>query len=210
MDSSSTDNKGSLGRLLDELKRDKKKTAVLAVLTVVALVMGIRALGSGTPARAKAMVAAPPLSSVGSTASAQSVSTPAANADLTSSGELLAEQRREQYIFSIDRRINRDIFAVKLDQFPLQASVVVQPVASEPASQPAVDPAVAERQETLAQAETLALQSTICGKVPTAIINDRVLTTGESIQGFTVVDILDQACVVRKNDVVVTLNLKKR
>lgn len=210
MDSSSTDNKGSLGRLLDELKRDKKKSAVLAVLTVVALVMGIRALGSGTPAPAKAMIAAPPLSSAGSIAAAQSVSTPAGNADLSSSGEVLSEQRREQYIFSIDRRINRDIFAVKLDQFPLQAAVVIQPAASEPASQPAVDPAVAQRQEILAQAELLALQSTICGKAPTAIINDRVLTTGDSIQGFTVVDIQDQACVVRKNDVTLTLNLKKR
>jgi hypothetical protein len=204
------------GRLMQELKRDKKRTAVLAILVVVCAVVCIRALAKNVPATADASVNVVALAAHGNGNTAGQLSLAAAADDsAVSQADLSVAQRKDQvlgkHIQSINRKITRDIFAVRLEQFPLEA-VVVQPTV-EASTQPAkadIDPAEVQRQEIRQLAAGLSLQSTIAGSTPTAIINDRVLTIGDWISGFVVVEISDQACVVQKLDVKVTLSLKDK
>ncbi|MFB3891509.1 MAG: hypothetical protein ACE15C_05740 [Phycisphaerae bacterium] len=190
---------GVLDRLVAELKRDRKKAAVLGVLTAVCAVLSVRAYFSTSlpePADAAALAA--------SNAEREAQNVPAASDDS-------AEAKRLKYIKQIDRRITRDIFTMRTDFFQLAAPVVIKPVTTAQASQPAgPDPAERERNIIREQARRLDLQSTITGDSPIAIINNKVLRIGDvhAESGFRVVGITTHSCTVQKKDVLETLEMK--
>lgn len=184
-----------ISRFTDELRRDKKRAAILGVLGLVGVVVLVRTVGSGDSLPPPAAAAVAPVVSVGN------------SADASAKTARLGEDRRDKYIHQIDRKITRDLFEMDPDRFPLAAPVaVVKPAASQPAA-PAVDQAELARKAILLQSARLMLQSTAVGDSPSAIINDKVLRVGQSIMEFQVVEIAEGTCVVVKNDVTVRLQM---
>jgi hypothetical protein len=186
-------------RLVAELKHDKKKAVLLGVLAVVAAVLVLQQVTAGTPAETSAAVtpaaSSPSTSpgSVGVTASA------ARNRALTD-----AARRRNEYLQTMDREIQRDLFVPNPRFFAPQKDTGQQ-------DRPEKTPEIIEqeRQEAIRmQAKALTLRSTIVGTVPTAVINDMVLRKGEWVGGFEVVQIKPRSCTVRKDDVSVVLKME--
>lgn len=197
MNQSMSNNADWKQRLVVELGRDKKKTVILAVLLVVALVAIGRLLTSGQPARVQAAVAVPPVVAAQPTSAAMT-------------GEDLAVQeksaRRDAYMETFARKISRDLFQPNTDFFPPVQEVAPKATAKVEAA----DENIAELQrrgQVQAQARSLVLQSTILGTVPTAIINGKVLRSGEWVSGFEVMEITTHTCSVRKNGVTVVLEM---
>lgn len=188
--------------LVAQLKQDKRKTMILAVLAVVGLIMGAKALLGGKASAAKAQAAV---------ASVLSTSEEITRTQAQSSSPQGSEARRQKYIEGIDRRITRDLFAARLDVFPAVEPVPtpVQPkvATTEPAVE--VDPAELQRQAILNESRSLVLVSILEGDSSAVIINDRLLKVGERINDFEVVEISADSCQVRQKDVTVTLVLKQ-
>jgi len=202
-------------RLKRELKRDKKRTAVMVLLLVMGGSVGGRlVITRDVPERVGA---------------AESAGAGGANREKPSSGRgagaALLEQpgqaQREQYLAQMDRTITRKLFTPVLELY--------RPAEGEPAG--AHDGQAgggwfgrahewikrkrqvqADRLSQIAavrtQARTLSLQSTMLAASPTALINDRVLRVGESISGFCVKSIGAACCVLSKDGVEVELRLK--
>jgi hypothetical protein len=193
-------------QLLIELRRDKKRAAVLAALFVIAAVLAVRlVLKQSTPLRtraaAKAVVA--PIRAEASSGALARLGSGGGSADW------LTELRTEQ------PEITRDIFAPNPAYFPpevrsTQAQVELAPgeATTQPAQPPKPDPREQEL-AILAQARALQLQSTSISQTPTAIINGLVLRKGDWINDFEVVEIAARTCVVAKKGVKVTLRMKR-
>jgi hypothetical protein len=192
---SKPDNLGSsdwVGRIKAELVRDKKKTLVLSgLLIVAAVVLGRLVIPSSGPQTVSGAVA------------------------VASSGD--ARGPRPEHVQPTDqgeprerlelgpRQITRDIFKPEIEMFPPAERVrTVQHVATSGPS-PQDDELLARR--VAHQASSLSLQSTILGSSPTAIVNNRVLTVGDWISNFEVIEITSRTCVVRKDGVKVTLEM---
>ncbi len=203
-------------RLKRELKRDKKRTAVMAVLLVVGGSVGGRLVitrdvpkrvGAAESAEAAAASRQKPSSCQGAGAA---------------SPEQPGQAHREQYLAQMDRTITRKLFTPVLELY--------RP--AEDGSAGAHDGQArsgwfgqahewikrkrqvqANRLSQIAgvrtQARTLSLKSTMLAASPTALINDRVLRVGESISGFRVKRIGAGYCVLSKDGVEVQLRLKK-
>ena len=190
---------------VEELRRDRRKAALLAVLAVVGVVVAARFLmNRPSPASADAAVAKV-------MDSRQAI----ARSDAATTALSPQDSRLDQYVKQIDRKATRDLFGFREDSFPLVEPLVVIPVAAptQPAATQASQPDAAEveRRQIQALARSLTLQSVISGSSPTAIINDRtkdhVLRVGDTVRGFEVVRIADDCCVVQKNGVQETLRL---
>lgn len=189
-------------KFVQDLKRDQRKAIILGVLVVIGIGMGAKSLFKGSaPEDANASIA-PGVNPVRE----------AARTDIPSTSEASQDAKREQYLLKIDRRINRDLFSFNselftlLEPLPAVAQPTSKPIATQP-TQP--DQADIERTAIFAQAQTLRLQSVISGPKPTAIINDNVLRVGDWAQGFQVMEIANNSCVVQKKDVRVMLELSK-
>ena len=182
-------------RISAELKRDKKKTVILAALLFVAAVVLGRTLLSGvTPQQAKAD-------------GVESVSRISEPAEEFVESERQAQAAVREYINQLDHDLKRDMFAMDRDFYPPE----VPTERPELQGQAEPDPNQqrrAQQQLMQAQARALLLQSTMISNRPTAIINGRVLRVGEWINGFEVVEITPRSCVVAKNDVRIILNMK--
>lgn len=189
--------------LVEELKRDRRKALLLAILAVVGGAVGVRTFWKGSsPAPAGAAI--PALTGTGRDLAR---SDPSATTDAR-------DARWEQYLRQVDRKITRDLFAMNAEMFTLLEPVTITPVAAAglpTATASAPDPAELQRQAIHAEAKKLELQSVIFGVKPTAIINDHVLRVGDSVEeyDFKVVQITEQSCVVQKQDVLVTLEMPK-
>lgn len=189
-------------RLIGELRADKKRAAILGIALLVAVIVGGRLLlKSSGPERAKA---ATPRAAAGQS--------PAPQAGATFVPPHLADQERGSRLQnwksrrSPDGKVTRDLFAAKLEFYTL---VAPEPVKKAPASRP-VGPDPLEIQRAVrAEAKTLSLQSTMIGPDPSAMIGGRILRVGEWISGFRIMAIHRRSCVVEKNDVKVTLEMKK-
>jgi hypothetical protein len=201
-------------RLFAELKRDKRKTIVLAALLAIAgIVCGRLVIRHSLPSAAAAQMAGdsllPPSAQGGSPAPAP------VDARRSDRGA-----RREAYLRNLDRRITRDLFEPRLEYFPLlpgKTAVAVGTIG--PGWFAAVRDRVLERQraqsEHLArinavrmQASALSLTSTILGDAPAAVINGQVVHKGEAISGFKIVDIGSKRCLLSKEGVLVELIMK--
>ncbi len=184
---------GFVERFLLELKRDRKKTATLGILTMVAVFFGIRLALQNTPAEVEA--------SVNSTSKVQSVDSSAPVSPFSSGEE--DQNDIHEYLAQAGREISRDIFSTNLEMFPLDPNrQVTENVVSTP--RPVATPEQLIRQ----QAASLMLQSTIASSSPTVIINGRVLKVGDWISNFQVVEIFAGSCIVEQNGVQVVLEMK--
>lgn len=187
-------------RVIAELRRDKKKTGILSVLLIVGIILAIKTLPAASgPTPAKA-----------------STSKNSKNAKVIPGCQdprvIQKNRDKADYLRNIDTHITRDIFLPSEQAFPL-------PKAPEPVKTPASTPATGpspealqkeiERRAVLAEAATLTLQSTMLGARSVASINDKVLTVGEEIQGFRLVDIQSNRCTVTKNGVDVLLQITR-
>ncbi len=189
-------------RLVVELKRDKKKTTILALLLVVTGVVGGRMIVKQL-APSQAGAAAVPATAVAPSAVA---TTPHTVSGMLPEYQNDSSVERKKYILQIDHTISRDIFVPNEEYFalekPVSKSKVVLPDA------PKTDNKEAERQAIRAQAQTLTLQCTIDGVTPTAIINGSVVRAGEWINGFKVVKVTSRECTLEKKGVTVILGMK--
>ena len=193
-------------RLWAELKRDKKKTSLMAGLLVLAAILGVRMLvqGSGpTPADAEETAVSRPGGTMPGPTPAGAPSAPLASAE---AGKTALFGGADPRPAGARPKIVQDIFAPKLDLFPLEKEPT--PVAAPaPAPQP-VDQEKIQREAVLAKAKGLTLQSTIVSSRPKAIINGQLAGVGDAVDGFQVVQVTAHACVVVRDGVQVTLEMK--
>ncbi len=196
------DNQTIKNRLVADLKRDKKKTAVLGILVIVALVVVLKTvLKGGSPARPRTVAAAPAQSSDSSIRSLPN--DPVQMARALSREKDSAQKERP--------RIDRDIFKPDPQYFPPRVKKDTKTDAQQKESSNQKQQRIeAHRQMVLAQSKALSLQSTVVSDVPIAIINGKVLREGEWISGFKVVDITARSCEVKKEGVSIILTMKSR
>lgn len=198
------------GRLAYELGKDKKKTVILAMLMLVAAVMGFRLLFAGSgPAEAEgaASGAADPASRV--ERPGLGLANPQARARaqrLTGTGPSALDDWKP----TRDRsgKIVRDLFAVKLNSY----TPLVERDPNENRD-PQVDPEAEKRKHRQlieAKAANLSLQSTMAGEAAWAMINGRFVRQGGWIDEFQVVEIRSRSCVVQREGVTVELKLSQK
>jgi len=186
-------------RIAMEIARDRKKAALLGSLTLAMCVLFARLVLSGGPetAGAAAVVAKPlPTQAEKSMESLRTLLDIDASTPVCTSRPALT-----------DSQIARDIFAPNTVFFPVSSPAQMPKLT--PTANPGEEEAEAERMATQAQAASLILESTIVSELSTAIINGRVLREGDWISGFKIVEIRASECDVEKNNVKVTLGLKK-
>lgn len=190
--------------LVNELRRDKKKATILAVLLVVAVVIVLRLVMSGGPAPAKAVTRAP--------AAAKAAKAAKADKQQAQASELIeapdastANQERDAYLKELDRMIDRDLFQPTTSVYGAAPSNQTQKRSGMP---PAMADLANRREQVETAAEVLKLQSTVVSDIPTAIINDQVLKAGDQIEGFTVLAISPRSCIVEKDAIRLVLELR--
>jgi len=190
-------------RLLGELKRDRKKVAILGVLLTVLVVVGGReVLKRLRPAKAGAAVTpAPARSEADSVAGAGRTPPAGLNDKDGGAGESNGLPALQNLV------VDRDLFTPNPIFYPPR-----QKRRPAPKVTPVDDAAArreAEKRAVQAQAQALTLQSTVVGAVPTAIVNGRVLRVGDWITGFRVVEIGSRTCIIEKQSMRVTLEMSK-
>ncbi len=189
-------------RLINDLKSDKKKTAVLCILAIVALVLVLKTtLKKGSPTQVRTLAAAQNTQGENSD-----------NTRISSSSREIARALSQNKDHHKNRpKIERDIFNPNPEYFPPRVrrdtSTDVQQKENPNQQQQRLD---AHRQTILAQARALSLQSTVVSKEPTAIINGKVLCKGDWISGFKVVEITARNCELTKEGVTIILTMKNR
>lgn len=182
-------------RLTAELRRDRKKTAVLAILLIVGGIVGGRAV-------VKCSVPASAEGAAEETQASVAQTDDSAVAPKSSSG---MRPGHKMYAPTGVRKITRDLFEPKLDFFPTE-----QPVAEAPkeCNEPVQDE-VTEAQAIRAQAKSaLTLESTVISTTPTAIINGQVLRKGDWIKGFEVIEVRNRSALVAQKGVQVILDMQ--
>jgi len=186
-------------RFLAELKRDKKRAAVLGVAAIVAIfVFAKLLLGGSTPARATGNSAGAAVQQSGQAAPA--------GAGLAAADDPGQPSQRPGFLAV--RTISRDLFSPNDIYFPPeQAKTTKAQVADATTSADAE--AELHQKMVLAQAQSLLLQSTMISDSATAIINGRVLRVGEWINGFEVKDVAPMACTIEKEGVSVVLKMSQ-
>ncbi len=188
-------------RLAADLKRDKKKTVLLAGLVLVAAAVALRSLS--TEAGPEAAVGA-----VG-----EAAATPAPQGTAATPPRLEAPDKLAMHqALGQERKITQDLFKARLEMFPADETAKVDPtpMATTQKALPTTGPSAAELEEAAirAQATNLTLQSTMISETSTAIINGRVLRKGEWINNFEVSEILPRSCIVTQGKVKVVLEMK--
>ena len=206
-------------RFVADVKRDKKKAAIMAALTVAAVVVvGRVLLKQSSPKPARAVSAAP--DSSGSTSGSPGAGPVVAA--LTGGAVRDRRARRDEYLATMDRRIERDLFKPNLEYFPLatgSSRVTVEAGTTGLGwfdevrlyvveQQRAQDRRLAHIQTVRAQAGALSLTSTMVGTA--AVINGRVVRVGDLIGGFEVVEVGASSCTLVQGQVRVKLHMKMK
>lgn len=190
-------------RLAAELRRDKKKTAILSALTVVAAVLVVRALLPRTPQTARASAVA--LMAQPVQASARPVAAVPVKPAQPAARPKKAKKTELASIDQFSREIKRDIFRLNETLFPPEKPVKPVETTTKPADAPDPD---AHARIIRAQASALLLESVIMSGSPVAIINGRPRQVGQTIGEFQVVKITEGGCIVSKDGVEIALVLK--
>ena len=194
-----------------ELSRDKKKTATLTILLVVAGAVGGRLIvAKGLPQSAQAVAPA-----------GMSALIPPADGLAPAPSPDAAHMRWEQYVAKMDRAITRDLFRPNADFFPPQEPQAATVVGRETEAgwfaqvgQWVAQSQAGNEDDTLrlsalrAQASILSLQSTMLGNSPTALINGKVLRVGDWISDFRLKKITSTSVIVSKDGVDIELQMK--
>jgi len=183
-------------RLVAELRRDRRRLAVLVVLLVIGVGLMVRAVIPGGPSPAHAS----PKRSMSVAAATPSVS-----------AEALRTKHADQidYISRINRNQTRDLFHPNEVFFPLPRAVVKKTKAVVvPSSEPSKDlEQELQRRRVEQDAQSLKLQSTMFGARTVASISGHTLAVGDQIGEFRVTDIQSSSCTVEKNGVSVVLTI---
>lgn len=174
-------------RLRYEFQRNKKKTAILGALMLVALVLASRLIFKKSPAKAQAQGSAVVSSQV-----ATAAPTPQrAPVRVVPEGQGPREAPAPKPLTAPPAEFTRDLFKPNVQYFP-DALKEVEGGKSAPA------PRDAERR-VLKEAESLRLTSTMMGAVPCATINGQILRVNDQVGGFQIVEITQWSCdLVRK------------
>ncbi len=203
MSESNNNKDGFILRTIAELRHDRRKATVLAVLTVASFAaLGNMLLGSSTPARATAEILPP----------ANYDSALAQTPELDMFDDMLAakepQSRHQAYLKQAGHEIVRDLFEPNPEFFPPEQT----PSESRPtvlAEESEHDAVQSHRRAILADAQALVLQSTVISSTPKAIVNGRLMAVGEKINGFEMVAVTPRKCKLSKKGVIVVLKLSK-
>lgn len=187
-------------KLAAQLRRDKKKTAILSVLVLTALAVGGRLLLKKASASSKAPATVKALSPTGPTAPVNQTAAGAPVKNKTAPADSAGHVRRGQH------RLVRDVFMPNPVFFarPGKAKSEKTPGGKTKTREELL------KERVRKEAEALALTSTIVGDRPIATINGRLLCKSDWLKGFTVVEITEGRCTLVKEGVTVRLTTKAR
>ena len=181
-------------RMAMELRRDKKKTAILVVLALVSAVLGGRMIaGRLGPSKASASQRAAPTAKVAVTA---------LNTSVAPGSVPFGASARDRYIAKIKPGIARDLFRFNARSF---RRIRQADTPKSPTTQPAKIDKDAERKKRVKAVEAavrarankeLTVQSTIVGASPMAIINGQLLRMNGNIGKFKLVAVSTHGCEV--------------
>ncbi len=179
-------------KLFAELKRDKKKSAIMISLLAVGLVLVARlALSRPGPAPAAAET----------TAQAPSRSVPAeADASVLDSFNLDVDP--DTYIKHMDRTVTRDVFFPAAEHFPVAGGEGRLGGRSG-------DGFGFRRDAILKDGREMILESTLLSDPPQAIIAGQLVRIGDQINGFQVVEIQSRSVTLLKDGVRINLEMKQ-
>ena len=176
--------------LIKQLKADRKKAGMLLGLVAMGLLLWGRLLFSdGVPRTAMAV---------------PSLAVPAAEnaARADNSGP------RRDVAATLHTTVTRDLFKIDPAAFPKAEEPEPQKVVVQAKSAPeAVDEQTETRRVVALEAKSLKLKSTLLGSQPRAVINGKLLAKGDTVAGFEVVDVRSRQVTVRKNGVLVELEM---
>jgi hypothetical protein len=186
-------------RLVAEFARDKKKAIILGMLLLVAVFYVSKLLVKGSPEAATAASMQAP---------GASESSEAENASL----DLLTGKPRTWNPKDRSKGIARDIFLPNVSLFPLVVTKTVEvkgpDVIQETQEKRNAELLKRKRAEIRQQGAALHLESTITGGRPIAIINGSVLGRDGVINGFRIIKVGSQTCVVEKDGVKLNLTME--
>jgi hypothetical protein len=180
-------------QLLVELKREKKKAAVMIVLLAVAIVLFAQLLlKKPNPAQATAAPAA----------RVETLRATSAEPSTPSSEDVSADTSRDDYLRQIDTTIRRDIFAPPESYFPPGQSGKrsYRPITGGRSD--------AEKESVWNEAKALTLESTVLSATPRAMIDGQLVRVGDWIKGFRVEDIRSRSVTLGKEGISVSIEMK--
>lgn len=180
-------------RLPDPIRRDPKKSAVLIGLLLLLAVLGIRQMGgAGTPATARAASNTP------GTAAAKATSDERATSREASNVSAEASQRVAAWLGTPIKALDRNLFETKLEFFQRldsdvndKVSVLADELFWDQLAKSLASQADQKRQKQIRSenlqlaASSLKLQTTIMGSSPKALIDGRMVRTGDAVETKT-------------------------
>jgi len=181
-------------RLKRELMADKKKATILATTAALGLLLWGRLLLQGAPRTATA----------DDQKAKQAAAALIAPAPAVPSDDEPAQPQREVQLAD---RVQRDLFAIRSNLFPRFSE---GPDSTWPGAKSGsfpTDESERRRLAVLNEARELRLEGTLLGSIPRARINGRLIRIGESVQGFELVEIRSRELVLRKDGLVVVLEM---
>lgn len=178
-------------RMPEPVRRDPKKSALLAGLTLVAVVIGLRQFaGSSTPAKARAVTPSLAVPANGGATSAISREAGNSNSEMA--------QRVASWLGSPIKALDRNLFETKLEFFQRLSSTVGDKAAVitdesfwDQLAKSLASRADQKRQKQIRSenlqlaASSLKLQTTIMGSTPKALIDGRMVRTGDTVDSRT-------------------------
>lgn len=178
-----------IDQLLVELKRDKKRAIVLAVVAGVGLILVTRlVLTRSSPAPATA-------------APVEGAEDAPGGAAREETWQLDADISKDDYFAQIDTTITRDIFAPPERFFPSSGT-------GKKSFEAADGTRSVEKENAWRDAGTMTLASTILSATPKAIIDGQVVQVGDMIRGFRVEEIGSRSVTLERDGVRVSLEMK--
>jgi hypothetical protein len=120
-------------------------------------------------------------------------------------------ERRTLYV-DVPETLTRNLFAAPQGMFP-QTTQAVVPKSDEPKYETDTPEETVETPRQRAErirkdAGMLTLESVLLGRTPVAVINGRMLKTGDTIKGFSIEEIRERSVLVRQEDVRVEITMK--
>ena len=189
-------------RLAAELGRDKKKTVVLTIVMIIAVILVYtKLIKKKTP---KVAVAA-------------EVPAEVAQPNLADVAPMMVIVDRDPvaaaYLKTLNHDIDEDVFQFKSEFFaPIVEDLPEEPVEpTDLGDDPGTELSAAEKINWTAvitkQARDLQLDSLIASDDPVAIINGNFVGVGDTIEGFKVVEIVAGECTISKRGIRVVLRM---
>lgn len=176
-------------QLILELKRDKKRAAILGIVAVVGLVMvGRLALKKLAP------------SSAGAAPTAAAVETGTAPNGTPNWQPGTGAAESGDYMTQIDTTITRDIFTPPERFYPAVAT-------PKKALGVADGTRSLDKENVRKDAAAMTLESTILSSTPKAIINGQLSQVGDTVNGFRVTQIGPRSVTMERDGVSITLEM---